>query len=365
VSTIEEAGPPEVEPPPPRHGPAHRIRGRRRWPAVLAVVLVVMLLAGGVGLVWVRRQVSPGGQPGPAVSLTIPSGSSTKRIASLLGRAQVIRSPGLFTWYIRLKGGGPFEAGDYTFLRHSGYAAALSVLGRGPAVTFSKITIPEGFTMAQIAARVGKLPGRSADRFLAAAQSGQVQSRYSPPGSTALEGLLYPATYTLNKDEDEVSILRRMVAAFDQTASSLGLDQAAARLGISPYQVVVVASMVEREAKLDEDRGPVASVIYNRLRINMPLGIDSALLYGLHSSALTKADLASNSPYNLRKAHGLPPTPIASPGTPSLTAAMSPPATSFLYYVLIDAGGKQGFGVTAADFEKLKAEAKAKGLLGP
>jgi peptidoglycan lytic transglycosylase G len=366
MSTVETTpGPPSAGPPsesgplPPPLPP----RGRR-WPAVLAAIVVVSLVSGGLGLVWARHRISPGGPGGAEVQVAIPLGTSTAGIASLLGRTKVIESPSLFRLYIRLKGAGPFEAGDYTFHLHSGYAAALGVLRAGPEVTYSKITIPEGFTLAQIAARVGKLPGRSAARFLAAASSGAVQSRFQPPGSTDLEGLLYPATYPVGPNDDEASLLRRMVATFDDTAASLGIDQAAARLAISPYQVVTVASMVEREAKLDEDRGPIASVIYNRLQRGMPLGIDATLLYGLQTSQLSQKDLASDNPYNTRKNRGLPPTPIASPGTPSLMAAISPPATPYLYYVLIDKNGKTAFATTAAEFEQLKAQAKAQGLLG-
>lgn len=366
MSTVETTqGPPAAGPPgsagaPP---PPPLPRGRR-WPVVLAAIVVVALVGGGLGLFWVRHRISPGGPAGPEVQLTIPRGTSTTGIASLLGRTKVIESPRLFTLYVRLKGAGPFEAGDYTFHLHSGYAAAIAVLRAGPEVTFSKITIPEGFNLAQIATRVGKLPGRSAERFLAAATSGAVQSRFEPPGSNNLEGLLYPATYRVGPGDDEVGLLRRMVATFDDTATSLGIDQAAARLTISPYGLVTIASMVEREAKLDEDRGPIASVIYNRLQRGTPLGIDATLLYGLHTSHLTQMDLTSDNPYNTRKNRGLPPTPIASPGTPSLLAAISPPTTPYLYYVLIGQNGKTGFATNAAAFEKLKARAKAAGLLG-
>jgi UPF0755 protein len=298
------------------------------------------------------------------VTVTIPEGTTTAGVASILGHAGVIHSPRVFTWYVRLHGAGPFEAGGYVLHRNSSYAAAIRALRAGPAFAIDRIAVPEGFTVEQIAARVGKLPGRSAERFLAAARVGVVRSRYQPPGSENLEGVLYPATYGLKRGDDEIAILRRMVAAFDRTGAELGIDQGAARLGLSPYQVVIVASMVEREAKLDEDRGPIASVIYNRLRAGMPLGVDATLLYGLHTATLNAADLDSNSPYNTRKFRGFPPTPIASPGRASLLAAISPPTTPFLYYVLIDADGKTAFARNAADFERLKDEARAKGLLG-
>jgi len=190
-----------------------------------------------------------------------------------------------------------------------------------------------------------------------------VHSPYQPPGSNNLEGLLFPATYDVRPDEDEVSIVQRMVDAFDEQASALGLTQAAAALGVTQYQIVIVASMVEREAKLDADRGPIASVMYNRIKKGMPLQVDAALLYGEHLTDPHQLDLKADTPYNTYKYTGLPPTPIASPGLPSLQAAAAPPSTPYLYYVLIDPSGKHGFAVTESDFAKLQAEARAKGLL--
>ena len=127
--------------------------------------------------------------------------------------------------------------------------------------------IPEGFTIRQIAAAVGALPQLhlSAQRFLAAATEGEVRSPYEPAGVNNLEGLLFPATYQVRQGESEIDVLEQMVGAFDDQATAMGLTAAAARLHVTPYQVVTVASIVEREAKLYANRGPVASAIYNRL----------------------------------------------------------------------------------------------------
>ncbi|HSS10670.1 MAG TPA: endolytic transglycosylase MltG, partial [Acidimicrobiales bacterium] len=328
------------------------------WLTWLVIILVVGLVVAGVGVFWVRRQISPGGRPGVAVPVSIPPGSSSSHIASLLGHAGVIHSPTVFRFYVKVKGAGPLLAGAYTLHKNSKYDDVIATLEKGPAVTLQRFTIPEGFTLAEIAARVGKLPGRSAARFLTAATSGAVHSRFQPPGSNSLEGLLFPATYDVRPDEDEVSILRRMADAFDQQATAAGIDQAAATLRVTPYQVVTVASMVEREAKLDEDRGPIASVIYNRIRKGMPLQVDATLLYGEHLTDAHQLDLKADTPYNTYKYKGLPPTPIASPGLPSLQAASAPPTTPYLYYVLIDPSGKHGFAVTSTDFAKLQAEAR-------
>jgi UPF0755 protein len=341
-------------------------RRRRRFRTLLVVVagiVVLALILGGVGFVWAKRQINPPGHRGAAVQVTIPNGATTSRIASILAADHVIHAASVFRFYVRFKGAGPFEAGEYSFPTNDNYNDVIAILDKGPEVALDRITIPEGFTLHQIAARVGRLPGRSAAKFLAAAQSGAVRSRLEPPGSNNLEGLLQADTYFVQPDEDEVSILRRMVEAFDSTTADAGVDTAAAALGVTPYQVVIVASMVEREAKLDVDRGPIASVIYNRLHRGIPLGIDSTLMYGLNTSNLTAADLKTPSPYNTRLVKGLPPTPIASPGRPSLDAAVSPPTTNYLYYVLADSNGKQAFASNYADFQKLVEEARQRGLL--
>ncbi|HLK43707.1 MAG TPA: endolytic transglycosylase MltG [Thermoleophilia bacterium] len=341
-------------------------RPRRRFRGLLigvGVVVVVALLLGGAGVVWAKRQIDPPGHRGALINVVIPDGASTSKIASILAADHVIHSASVFRFYLKLKGGGPFQAGAYRFPTNDNYNDVIAILNNGPQVALDRITIPEGFTLHQIAARVGKLPGLSAAKFLAAAQSGVVRSRLEPPGSNNLEGLLQADTYFVQPDEDEVSILRRMVEAFDQTTADAGVDSAAAGLGVTPYQVVIVASMVEREAKLEADRGPIASVIYNRLRKGIPLGIDATLLYGLNKSTLTETDLRTPNPYNTRLIKGLPPTPIASPGRPSLDAAVSPPQTNYLYYVLTDPSGKHSFTDNYADFLQLEAEARKKGLL--
>jgi UPF0755 protein len=334
-----------------------------RWLTWLVLVVVLGLVVGAVGIVWVRSQIDPSGRPGAAVTVTIPARSSTARIASDLGRAGVIHSPTLFRLYVKVKGAGPLLAGTYTLHRNSRYDTVISTLQKGPPVVDRHITIPEGFTLEQIAARVGTLPGLSAQKFLTLATNGQVRSPFEPPGVNTLEGLLYPATYDVRPSEDETSILQRMVDAFDQTAADLGLAQAAPRLGLSPYQVVIVASLVEREAKLDGDRGPVASVIYNRLHKDLLLQVDATLIYGEHLTDAHQIDKQADTPYNTYRFKGLPPTPIASPGTPSLQAAAAPPQDPYLYYVLSDPDGKLAFAVTDQQFNQLKAQAKAKGLL--
>lgn len=348
----------------PRRVESFRVPRRRpKWVAWLLGLVVLVLLVGGLAIAWIRHEINPG-RPGSTVSFTIAPNTPVSAIASILGRAGVIHEPTLFRLYIKTEGSGSLLPGTYHLPRNSSYGSVISALEAGPPIVYQKFTIPEGFTLAQIAARVGGLPGRSAAAFMAAAQGGQVRSQYEPAGSNDLEGLLFPATYTVQADDSDTSIIQEMVTTFDDNASGLNLTQAAAQLGITPYQVIIVASMVEREAKLDGDRGPIASVIYNRLRVNMLLQIDSTLLYGEGISNPDQIDFSSDTPYNTYKYKGLPPTPIANPGLPSLQAAANPPTTNYLYYVLINSDGQSGFAATPAEFAKLEAQARSQGLIG-
>jgi UPF0755 protein len=367
----------EVDPldqPPPDAASSRRIRSepvasmdgghkRPRWLGYALIIVVVGLILGVVTIVWARGQINPGGKLGAQVTVAIPKGSSTAKVASLLGSKGVIHSPTIFRFYVKLKGAGPLLAGTYNFQKNSKYDTVISLLRKGPIVQEHHLTIPEGFTLTQIADRVGKLPGLSAQKFLDLATNGQVRSPYQPPGVNSLEGLLYPATYNIKPGEDETSIIQRMLDAFDQQMQTVTVDPALTRMGITQYQVAIVASIIEREGKLAEDRGPIASVIYNRLKKGMKLQLDSTGLYGQHATDPHQLDLKYDSPYNTYLYKGLPPTPMASPGMAALQAAAQPPTTTYLYYILIDPNGKQAFASTSKEFDRLHAEAKAKGLL--
>lgn len=346
--------------PPPRGGPG---TGARWLKAAVGVFVVVVLLAGAAGA-YVMKQVN-GASGGGQVAVTIPMGSSTQRIAAILDAKGVVSSARLFRLYVRVKGAGPFKAGDYQFHKRSPYSRVVATLAKGPELTFQRLTIPEGLTLSQIADRVGRLPGRSRDRFLELARSGRVRSQFQPPDSTNLEGFLAPETYEIDPKEDELAILTRMVQGFDTIAVELGLDQSQAKVGLSPYQAVIVASMIEEEAKVADERGKVATVVYNRIKRGEALGIDATLRYGLNrpTEPLRQSDLAADTPYNTRKFKGLPPTPIASPGRSSLEAALNPTPGPWLFYVLADHDGHHAFAVTITEFNRYKAEAQAKGLL--
>ena len=327
----------------------------------IALFFVVLLVVAGF---WLNRQVH--GHPGgPTVRVTVPQGSSAGSIGSLLNRKGVIGNPTVFRLYAMVTRPGPLQSGEYEFRHHESMGHVLSALQGGGQAAVHKVTIPEGSSLRQIAALVGKVRGLSADRFLAVAQSGTIRSKFEPPGSTSLEGLVFPDTYFVEKEDDETKLLNHMVAAFDDVAATAGVGDAPARAGVTPYEAIVVASLVEKEAKVDEDRPMIARVIYNRMAKNMKLGVDATVEYalGTHKTQLSNADLAVDSPYNTRKFAGLPPTPIAAAGRKSLDAALNPAPGSWLYYVLADASGRHAFATTDAEFEQLRRQAQQKGLL--
>jgi len=345
-----------------------RSRDLPAWAKPAAVVAVVALLVvGGAGW-WLKRQLDPPGGPGRAVDIEVAQGTSTSGVADLLAVHDVVSSGTLFKLYVRAKGAGPFQAGTYHLRQHLSMAHAVELLDAGPALpAVVSITVPEGFVLPQIANRVhARDPRLDSQAFLSLVTSGQLRSRYSPTGQPSLEGLLFPDTYRVERGDTEQTLATQMVATFDVTAQSLGYDQAKELTGYSAYQVVIVASLVEAEAKSDEDRPKIARVIYNRLAKSMPLGIDAAFYYTLplerRGTSLRQSDLARDTPYNTRLHAGLVPTPIMAPGRPSLEAALHPAAGTWLYYVLQDKR-THAFSTDYQQFLRDKKAAEDKGLI--
>jgi UPF0755 protein len=341
-----------------------RRRRRRRTILVLLVVLLPVVLVLGAGG-WFLYQVNPPGDPGRRISLTIPERTGTGGIGDLLEDKGVIGSSTAFQIYTKITRAGPFKPGQYSMREDLGVRDAVKRLNAGPArAPDARLDLAPGLSFDQIADRVGQLPGHSRDDFLAAAGSTAVRSKYQPADVTSLEGLMFPDTYSVKEDETDEQILARLVAAFDQQADGAGVS-AANVSGLSPYQTIVAASLIEREAKLDEDRPLIAAVIRNRLAAGMPLQIDATVCYakGGCDQAPTRADLAIDSPYNTYKVQGLPPTPISSVSVKSLIAAATPADAPYLFYVLSDNNGKHKFASTPEEHDRNVEEARQKGLL--
>jgi len=307
---------------------------------VVLVALTGVVLAGGAGVVWYQRQVSPSGSPGAPVKVVIPAGSSPARVAAILSAQGVISSARVFDIYLRLHPTSGLRAGDYTLRRHSSFGSVIALLEAGPKKLFDRLTIPEGFTLKQIADRVATLPGRSAAAFLAAANSDRVRSTFEPESVHSLEGLLFPDTYFVDRTDTNDDIVRRMVSTFDGVATEAGLGRLAG--GRDAYQTIVVASLVESESKVDADRPKIAQVIANRLAAGIPLGIDATVIYAL--GGVHRA------------------TPISAAGRASLKAAVTPQAGPWIYYVKFQTDGSHKFSVTLAEQNAAIADAKRRGV---
>jgi UPF0755 protein len=297
--------------------------------------------------------------------VVVPRGATTADVAELLAAEDVITDARIFRYYLRVRGGGPFQAGTYVLRRYSSMGDARAALREGPRLDFTDVTVQEGKWASDVAEIVADVPGLDASAFTAELGSGVVRSLYQPQDVSNMEGLLFPDTYRVDQNEDEQAVLARMVTKLDEVATELGYADAAARVGRQPYEVLIVASLVEAEAKVDDDRAKIARVIYNRLQQGMTLGIDATVYYALQRKGgpLTRTDLAVDSPYNTRVNPGLPPTPIGLPGRASLEAAINPEPGPWLYYVLSDEEGHHAFSESYEEFQRNVAEAREKGLL--
>ena len=235
--------------------------------------------------------------------------------------------------------------------------AALAALAGGPELEFVTVTFPEGSWLTDFARIVGEHTDIAGDRFLQLARSGEVASDLLPPGNETLEGLLWPSTYQVDEHATAASLLRRLVEEMERRVAALRSPEVSS----TPYEIVIVASMIEAEARVPGDRGKIAAVIHNRLERGMPLGIDATVAYavGERGAELTQEDLEVDSPYNTRVNPGLPPTPIGAPGMASLEAAASPAVGDWLYFVLADCEGHHAFSESYEDFLEDKAAYQA------
>jgi UPF0755 protein len=353
-------------------GPTFKPRVRkRRWPVVVGVLVgIAVAVAAGAGL-WVRSQLEPAG-PRQPVEFTIASGATTADVIAQLGDAGVVGNTTAFRAYLRLKGTDGFEAGRYDGLTTNQPAGeVVAVLSAGPLPPeVARITIPEGLWLDEIKARVlENFPEMTAEGWDQAVAT--VRSAYQPDGAT-LEGLLYPATYevALGDVGDATKLVTQMVGNFDRVADELGMADATATvrsatgLDLTPYEVITVASMVEAETRVADERPKVARVIYNRLIEGMRLDIDATTIYALgrRTDALTVDDLASSSPWNTRAQPGIPPSPIAGSGTSALAAALRPADGNWLYYVLVDPSGEHFFTSDYNEFLAAADDSRARGV---
>lgn len=271
----------------------------------------------------------------------IPRGSSPDKIIDELEAKGIVNNALPLRLYVKLKGlGGQLKAGEYRFPSPISPLAVLAKLREGEQ-RLSRFTVIEGWTRWDIADAMIKIPELKLKDRDAALELMNNTKQIADIDATAqnLEGYLFPDTYSFPPDISPEKMIAGIVNGFKRVWTPERAAQARAR-GLSPRQIVTIASLIETEAKLADERPLVASVIYNRLRLGMPLGIDSSVIYASkvagkwrNDGKVYQSDLDRESPYNTRKVIGLPPAPIASPSRTAIDAALTPANTNNLFYV--------------------------------
>jgi uncharacterized YceG family protein len=319
-------------------GPARRrlITPGRRVRALLAVAVLAVVVIGTLLLFQPFGSVE-----GASVTVTIPAGSGAGEIGELLAKQGVVDSAFLFRVRATLSGKrDSLRSGRHLLRKDMTYGSAIAKLSI-PDTTAKRptvdVTIPEGRSRREIAP-IAKQAGLRGSYLDASARFRGALSpfRYGAPrGTRSLEGFLYPATYELDVHAAARDLVERQLAAFKENFATVDLTRARRR-NLSGYEVLIIASMVEREAQLAKERPLIAAVIYNRLKDGTPLGIDATTRYALHkpSGALRRSELEIDSPYNTRRRAGLPPTPIGNPGLASMRAAAAPADVRYRYFVV-------------------------------
>ena len=349
----------------------------------LAVVAGLVIVAGYVGW-WYLERVRPEGELTDPVAFTVQEFDTMSTLSTRLANQGFVDDASVFRWYVDQKGGLELVPGFYELRKGDHMGNVLARLQTPPEQTYQRVTFPEGFTIEQMADRLAaEIPRLDRDAFIEAATNGTITSRFGKVGEGSLEGLLFPDTYQISNADNEAQVVERMAGLMERVAGGQeDLEARAALLGRTPYEILVIASMIEKEAKLDEDRAKIATVIYNRMFRGMNLQIDAAVRYGAPDPAMPFSEMRQiPGPYNTYLNPGLPVTPIANPGRSSIEAALNPapnPAAGdpicqelddptqgcvYLYYVLADENGGHAFAATGEQHQANVDRAAALGLL--
>lgn len=305
--------------------------------------------------------------PGKAkVQLTIEPGCKTDDVASILEKKGIVRSSRVFASLVHYRGIKGFLPGNYNLRQGMTYSEALNVLAKGPVIRQFVVTIPEGFTIYQIAERLANETKINGEDFKKLANNGahledfEQYSLLKENPTQSLEGYLFPKTYTVTEETTAKEFIKMMLSQYEKETSGLNLSSVAQQRSLTSHNLLTIASLIEAEAKIAEERPLISAVIYNRLGKNMKLQIDATVQYALPTRKvnLNSEDLKVNSPYNTYLHLGLPPGPICNPGYASIQAATNPAAVNYLYYVLTDPSGKHTFTDSYEEFLKQKQRAK-------
>jgi len=361
--------------------------------AVLCLSIVMIMIAGAVGW-WYVQKLNPEGDPGDVQSLTIGEDETLESLAQRLEDEGLVSDANVFEQYVERDGGLEITPGYYEIRPNDHMGNVLGRLRTPPGQTYSKVTFPEGFTLTQMARRLeNEIDRMSAEDFMVAAQDESITSTLMPPeGVSSLEGLLFPDTYEVSNAESEGQVIDRMIGLMERVTNQEDIVVKGQALGRTPYEILTIASMIEKEAKVPEDRAKISRVIHNRLFVSannpdnpFPLQIDAAVLYGRDQLGLEPntpfAELRQiPSDWNTYMLPGLPKTPIASPGRASIEAALNPAPNPppgdpicadlpqpdqcfYFFYVLADEDGRHVFAATGEQHQANVDIAAAAGLL--
>jgi UPF0755 protein len=343
--------------PPSGRAPRQPRDGRpRRWGRLLALGVVLVILAGAAWFANSLFQPFAGDGEGN-VRVVIPQGATLGDIADLLEQEGVIANASFFELRTRLSGrSGDLKPGPYDLRNDMSYTAVLDRLEQGVPPNVVLVTVPEGRSRGEVAPLVKRLDG---NYLRATRRHPALDPRdYGGKGAKSLEGFLFPATYELKKGQPVRRLVARQLAAFKENFDKVDLSFAK-RKNLDAYDVLTIASLVERETAIPKERPLVASVIYNRLRDDIRLDIDATTRFvaGNWDEPLKVSELEDPDPYNTRVHFGLPPGPIGSPGLASIKAAANPARTDYIFYVAAVCGnGRHEFAESNAEFERYVAE---------
>jgi UPF0755 protein len=338
---------------------------RRRWQALIALTVALALVVGaGIAVISsVGRTFAPSapadytGPAGELVLVQVHPGDSTTAIAASLQTAGVVKSAKAFlTVAAQDDRSRRIQPGLYQMRKHLAATDALKLLFDPKTLVGGRVTVPEGATEAKTLAIIAKSTTLSSHDIQEALRD--VSSLGLPAWAKGnIEGFLYPSTYDVDEKTTVTDLLTMMVERFNEAAKRLDLQKRAKAAGLKPYEVVIIASLIQAEVKRPEDYAMVSRVIRNRLSKGMKLQLDSTVNYALKTSKLrlSEAELAVNSPYNTYRNSGLPPGPINSPDDVALEAALSPADGPWLYFVTTDpTTGETEFTDSHDEFVRLK-----------
>ena len=301
--------------------------------------LPILALAGGGFAWWANAPIALRESP---LDFSVRPGSSALSAARQIREQGAQLQPRLFYWLARLSGkGGELKAGSYEITQGMTPWRLLERMARGDQ-TLLAVTIPEGWTFAQMMQALNTAPGLDHDAAGLTAQ--QLMQRLGAPADTAPEGQFFPDTYLYARNSSEFDILRRAYQAMQKRLAAAWAQRAPDLPLKTPQQALILASMIEKETGDPHDRDKIAAVFINRLRADMPLQSDPTVIYGMgaqYQGRLSKRDLQTLTPYNTYVINGLPPTPIALPGEAALQAALHPAPIKALYFVARGDGSSQ------------------------